>query len=200
MQAGFLTLSPLGQCERTSARRGDRHLAPLAGRGRIASQDAIRVRGTLREFGSRGDSPSPQPSPRKRGEGVRRPLRDSSQRLLIDERAQPLAGGTSPRPGRATGSDVPDLHLKQQHAMTARSRGGSRPSFACVMALPKKREGAGNAGCWPHPWPACSKKTQSAVTTGSDETTGIPRATVLTFISCSPRCTGLFGHRPCATR
>ncbi len=40
-----------------------------------------------------------------------------------------------------------------------------------------------------------AKKKQAAVTTGSAETTGIPRATVLTLISCSPRCTGLFGHR-----
>ena len=23
---------------------------------------------------------------------------------------------------------------------------------------PSKMEGAGNAGCWPHPWPACNKK------------------------------------------
>jgi len=49
-------------------------LAPLAGRGRIASQDAIRVRGTLRESNSRLlrlAGPSPHPSPRKaRGEGA----------------------------------------------------------------------------------------------------------------------------------
>src|SRR6266481_3140525 len=44
------------------------HLAPLAGRGRIAL--AIRVRGTLRAFSIRGGSPSPQPSPREeRGAG-----------------------------------------------------------------------------------------------------------------------------------
>jgi len=54
------------------------NLAPLAGRGRIASQDAIRVRGTLHESNShrpRGGSPSPQPSPRKRGEGADRNAR-----------------------------------------------------------------------------------------------------------------------------
>jgi hypothetical protein len=57
------------------------HLAPLAGRGRIASQDAIRVRGTLRESNFhrfRGESPSPQPSPRKRGEGADRASRANS--------------------------------------------------------------------------------------------------------------------------
>ncbi len=49
-------------------------LAPLVGRGRIVSQDAIRVRGTLHEFDSyffRTASPSPHPSPREgRGEGA----------------------------------------------------------------------------------------------------------------------------------
>ncbi|RZN09221.1 hypothetical protein CWO91_18860 [Bradyrhizobium genosp. SA-3] len=43
----------------------------VLGRGRIASQDEIRVRGSLRESYyhlSRGGSPSPQPSPRRRGE------------------------------------------------------------------------------------------------------------------------------------
>jgi hypothetical protein len=37
----------------------------------------------------------------------------------------------------------------------------SRGAF-CVRGLPKdmpfQTEGTGNAGCWPHPWPACNKK------------------------------------------
>src|SRR5260221_14653643 len=52
------------------------HLAPLAGGGRIASTDAIRVRGTHRAFGIRGGSPSPPPPPpqaRGEGEGHRPP-------------------------------------------------------------------------------------------------------------------------------
>src|SRR5215470_3647191 len=45
------------------------YLARLAGRGRIASRDAIRV-GWLTASRMRGCSPSPQPSPREgRGEG-----------------------------------------------------------------------------------------------------------------------------------
>ncbi|MGY4197135.1 hypothetical protein ACVIM9_006476 [Bradyrhizobium sp. USDA 4520] len=47
------------------------HLAPRAGRGRNASSDAFRVRGSLRERSYHrlcGDGPSPQPSPRKNGE------------------------------------------------------------------------------------------------------------------------------------
>ncbi|TPQ31106.1 hypothetical protein C2U70_24895 [Bradyrhizobium guangdongense] len=63
-------------------------LSPLAERGRIASLDAIRVRGSLRESNShrpRGDSPSPQPSPRKRGEGE--VLRTANSRSACDGRA-----------------------------------------------------------------------------------------------------------------
>ncbi|RXG84701.1 hypothetical protein EAS61_38120 [Bradyrhizobium zhanjiangense] len=47
-------------------------LSPLAGRGRNL-QSKFRVRGALRESSShrpRGGSPSPRPSPRKRGEGA----------------------------------------------------------------------------------------------------------------------------------
>ncbi|CAL79843.1 hypothetical protein BRADO6195 [Bradyrhizobium sp. ORS 278] len=44
----------------------------------------------------------------------------------------------------------------------------SRPSVA--DRCPSLEEGTGNAGRWPHPWPACRKK-QAAVTTGSAENT-----------------------------
>jgi hypothetical protein len=50
------------------------HLAPLAGRGRIAAGDAgasssaIRVRGSHHMTEITDRCPSPQPSPRKRGE------------------------------------------------------------------------------------------------------------------------------------
>jgi len=40
--------------------------------------------------------------------------------------------------------------------MTLRPRGAMRPSCAGRFALPNN-EGAGNAGRWPHPWPACEK-------------------------------------------
>src|SRR5882757_2709574 len=43
----------------------------------------------------------------------------------------------------------------------------------------KKREGAGKAGCWPHPWSACKQKA-GGVTTGTSRTTGLPCAMVLT--------------------
>jgi hypothetical protein len=48
------------------------YLAPLAGRGRIASSDAIRVRGTLRESELVERAPHPNPLPVKNGERERR--------------------------------------------------------------------------------------------------------------------------------
>jgi hypothetical protein len=45
------------------------------------------------------------------------------------------------------------------------------------------------------PMARLQQKKQAAVTTGSAETTGIPRAMVLTAASRSPRCAGLFGPR-----
>src|SRR5262245_33597876 len=54
---------------------------------------------------------------------------------------------------------------------------------SCQTSPSKEEEGAGNAGCWPHPWPACKGRKQAAVTTGKAETTGIPCAMVLTAYS-----------------
>jgi len=54
------------------------NLAPLAGRGRIASSDAIRVRGYRSKYSHRsGVCPSPQPSPRKNGERERTALAEA---------------------------------------------------------------------------------------------------------------------------
>ena len=54
-----------------------------------------------------------------------------------------------------------------------RSRGGIRPSFACNLA-PLRSEGAGKAGCQPHPMALCAgqsvkRHTSIAVTTGSTD-------------------------------
>jgi len=53
------------------------YLAPLAGRGRIASRDAIRVRGYRSiGIGMRGEMPlTPNLSPQERGEGADRNMR-----------------------------------------------------------------------------------------------------------------------------
>ena len=47
------------------------HLSPRAGRGDVTRVSAARVRGPLRDSEPGGEAPSPQPSPRARGEGVR---------------------------------------------------------------------------------------------------------------------------------
>ena len=55
------------------------HLAPLAGRGRIASKDAMRVRGTLHESSKRREPLTRRAlrvglSPQGRGEATERPI------------------------------------------------------------------------------------------------------------------------------
>ena len=52
----------------------------------------------------------------------------------------------------------------------------------CRRTALKKREGAGNAGRWPRPWPACEKKCRRQVPQVRPKTPGIPRAMVLTLI------------------
>src|SRR6185312_15355730 len=39
------------------------------------------------------------------------------------------------------------------------------PEFCSVVALPEIREGAGNAGCWLHPWPPREKLAQKRALT-----------------------------------
>jgi hypothetical protein len=76
------------------------------------------------------------------------------------------------------------------------SRGTKCPSDASFASL-LDQEGAGNAGCSPHPWPACNKKAG-----GSHQVRRNSRHSLrngLTAYTCSPWCTGLFSHhRLCA--
>jgi hypothetical protein len=61
--------------------------------------------------------------------------------------------------------------------MISRSRGTLCPRDAwktCVLM----EEGAGNAGCWPHPWPACRNKSRRQSPQVQPKKTGIPRAMV----------------------
>ena len=71
---------------------------------------------------------------------------------------------------------------------------GQCPGDASCVAL-DNAEGAGNAGCRPHPWPACNKKRRRQVPQARPEQPGIPCAMVLRLIAGSPRCTGLCSHR-----
>jgi hypothetical protein len=78
---------------------------------------------------------------------------------------------------------------------------------------PSKIEGAGNAGCSPHPRPRTqSKKAYEQFTTGTPKHSGIPRAMVLTAsfvlslvigLSCHhrrPRCASITAHLTSASR
>jgi hypothetical protein len=65
-----------------------------------------------------------------------------------------------------------------QSRVRPHSRGAFRVRAVRNIAL-DNREGAGKAGCWPHPWSACKQKA-GGVTTGTSRTTGLPCAMVLT--------------------
>ena len=70
--------------------------------------------------------------------------------------------------------------------MPSRSRGAMRPSFDRIR--PRKREGAGNAGCTLHPRSRAQRRVECAHEhTGSAEASGIPCAMALRLISRSPR-------------
>ncbi len=64
--------------------------------------------------------------------------------------------------------------------------------------VPRKTEGAGNAGCLAAPAVsrAKNKKHTSVVTASLPKQSGIPRAMVLRFPSCSPRRPGFFASVP----
>ncbi|VIO80265.1 hypothetical protein CI1B_83460 [Bradyrhizobium ivorense] len=75
--SGALSLHRVTGC----GRGGAIHLAPLAGRGRIASSDAIRVRGSFRESAVTAfaeAAPHPDPLPVKNGERGKREKRLTS--------------------------------------------------------------------------------------------------------------------------
>src|SRR6185503_1795094 len=70
-----------------------------------------------------------------------------------------------------------------------------RPSNAGEFA-PCKIEGAGKAGCTPHPQPRMQiKKHTSVVATGLPRSPGLPCAMVLTAYFVLSPVTGLFCHR-----
>ena len=66
---------------------------------------------------------------------------------------------------------------------TAFPRRAERPS--CCANHPRKTEGAGKAGCPPHPWSACNKKARGR-TTGTGGSSGLPCAMVLRLIRALP--------------
>jgi hypothetical protein len=88
--------------------------------------------------------------------------------------------------------------------MPSRSRGAMRPSFDRVH--PRKREGAGNAGCALHPRSRAQRRVDCAHEhTGSAEASGIPCVMALRLMPRSPRrrirlVTVVGGFCDCSTR
>jgi hypothetical protein len=76
------------------------------------------------------------------------------------------------------------LRGKLHHA-----RDALRPSACCQFTPSSIDEGAGKAGCRPHPWSACNKNARGR-TTGTSRTSGLPCATVLRLIRALPGAPG----------
>jgi hypothetical protein len=88
---------------------------------------------------------------------------------------------------------IPLFKRQTAERISENVRPHSRGAF-CVRAVEsialENREGAGKAGCWPHPWPACKQKA-GGVTTGTSRTTGLPCAMALTVSFVLSSGTGL---------
>jgi len=100
---------------------------------------------------------------------------------------QGMMGIPPPDGGCFPTAALPDSRLKQHRDMPPQSRGGSRPSHAVDVSL-QKAGGRGECRMLAAPMARLQQKTQAAVTTGSAETTGIPRAMVLRLYALSPVC------------
>jgi hypothetical protein len=89
------------------------------------------------------------------------------------------------------GDDTGDVGHAQLRILTARLA----PEL--MQSLPPELEGAGNAGCAvrTHSLACENKKTHESVTTGTPQSTGIPRAMVLTASFVLSSATGLSCHR-----
>src|SRR5258708_13433212 len=87
---------------------------------------------------------------------------------------------------------------------TEAKRESSFSRHACVRVMlsnrPRKTEGAGNAGRWPHPWPACKKSSTLRLPQVQPRHPGIPRAMVLTVSFVLFPVTVLFSHRHLANK
>src|SRR5580704_18261020 len=91
--------------------------------------------------------------------------------------APPTAPPTSKRLneqrlGAAFCKNQPDTPQRSRHAIA---------SEFVASITPGKTEGAGKAGCPPHPWSACNKKARGR-TTGTGGSSGLPCAMVLRLI------------------
>src|SRR5881394_2659674 len=108
------------------------HLAPLAGRGRIASTDAIRVRGyrSLDNHSSRREAPHPNPLPARAGRGSRE---TSAVSPLPAQRRQTNAGGVK------TAVDGEDLSRDVTRALAAQEEDRCRQLLFQPIAVERDR-------------------------------------------------------------
>jgi hypothetical protein len=84
------------------------------------------------------------------------------------------------------------INFSNSRHVIAFSRRHLRPSFALWTAL-EIAEGAGKAGCRPHPWSACNKKHAAEPQAWPNIRPSLrDRFTAYTY---SPRCAGLVSHR-----
>ncbi len=91
----------------------------------------------------------------------------------------------------------PTFCARNDEDMRRRSRGAiSRPSHG--IRRPSRREGAGNAGRWPHPQPRLQwKKQTSVVTTGKTERSALPAQWFLRLLRALPGVSGLLASVAC---
>ena len=80
-------------------------------------------------------------------------------------------------------------------AIRKHPRGSICPSLAVAIA-PLRMEGAGNAGCRPHPWPACNKKSRRQSPQVQPKQPAFPARWFMAYTS-SPRCPGLLATVIC---
>ncbi len=96
-------------------------------------------------------------------------------------------------------SKIPPARFSRSFVMsdaTSHSRGSNLPGF-CVSVVPPRKEGAGNAGCWPHPRALRAKEMHFCARKqpqGSRNNRHSLRNGVTAY-TWSPRCSGLSGHR-----
>ena len=143
-------------------------------------------RGRVGVGGSHGGGPRVDPHPR--------PLRASFARLdpaggRGEERAPPvIASASEAIQGH---EDSLDCFVASLLAMTSRVEtclrilAAQRARALREISSPRNQEGAGKAGCPPHPWSACSKKARGR-TTCTGGSSGLPCAMVLRLIGDLP--------------
>ena len=85
---------------------------------------------------------------------------DTSQEISPDERRRSLSSPVRHSTPTQSASVPRSECCREGCALRAQCRllAARFASEFCCWICPPKTEGTGNAGCWPHPWPACNKK------------------------------------------